>query len=110
MHSAGLGQKVVSRVLGADANFNRVAAGDYFCLFKRQWLACGNSQLPFDKVFAGDHLGDRVLHLKTRVHFHEKKLTVFADDELDRACTAIGNRARRGNGRFAHFFAHIVSN
>ena len=45
----------------------------------RQRLAGGDAQLPLDQVEAGDHLGDRVLDLQPRVHFHEVERAVACE-------------------------------
>ncbi len=54
-------------------------------LVEVEQLARGDAQLPLDEVDSGDELGDRVLHLKARVHLHEEELVrgVGRDDELD---------------------------
>ena len=84
---AGRGQELAAgRVLGVDAHLDPVAApaSRYLVLRHRESFAAGDSDLPFDEVDAGDHLGDRVLDLQAGVHLEEEELAVLID-ELDRA-------------------------
>src|SRR5690606_860441 len=53
----------------------------------------------------GDHLGDRMLHLQTGVHFHEVKATVRFSNELDSASAYITYSLGGGHGRLAHLLA-----
>lgn len=73
-----------------------------FVLGGRQRLAGGHAQLPFDQVMAGDHFGDRVLHLQPGIHFHEVEAAVGFGDELDGARAYVAHRARRRYRRLAH--------
>jgi hypothetical protein len=54
-----------------------------------EWLALRHQQLPFDQVGAGDHFGDGMFNLKTRVHFHEIKTFTRVHDKFDSASTVI---------------------
>src|SRR4051794_8506079 len=64
-------QKPFRRVLGVEPRFDGVAGDAQFALHLRQLLSGGDAELPFDKVLPGDLLGDRMLDLEPRVHFHE---------------------------------------
>lgn len=78
-------QEALLRVLGVDARLDGMAIQAQFVLGGRQRLAGGHAQLPFDQVMAGDHFGDRVLHLQPGIHFHEVEAAVGFGDELDGA-------------------------
>ena len=43
-------------------------------LHKPQRLAAGDAQLQFDEIETGDRLGNGMLDLQPRVHFHEIEL------------------------------------
>ena len=58
------GRKIARRILGIDACLEGVAGQRDLFLRERQRLARGDSQLPFDKIGAGHHLGDGMLHLQ----------------------------------------------
>ena len=74
---------------------------------QRQGLASGDAQLPLHEVQAGDHLGDRMLHLQSRVHFHEIKPAIGFGNELHRAGTYVANRPGSRDSRFTHRFAAL---
>src|SRR5690606_2582357 len=57
-------------------------------LTQGEFFPRGDEDLLLDKVDAGDHFGDRVLHLNTGVHFNEVELTVFVE-ELERASATV---------------------
>ena len=74
-----------------------MTAGSDLVLRARQLLAAGDSDLPFDEVQAGDHLGDRMLHLQAGVHLEEVELLRVAlarHDELDRSRADIADALR----------------
>jgi hypothetical protein len=72
---------------------------------QRQGLPCGNSELPFHQVEAGDHFRHRMLHLQARIHFHEVIRAAFIEDEFDGARANIPDGLRRGNRRPPQRFA-----
>jgi hypothetical protein len=84
-----------------------VAAPDDRRLREGQRLARGDAQLPVDEVDAGDHLGDRMLHLEPRVHLHEVVLTgtVRWHDELHGARAHVAARPRGGQRALCHRLA-----
>ena len=73
-------------------------------LCERQLLACGHQQLRLDQVDAGDHLGDRVFDLDTRVHLDEVELVILVQ-ELEGAGAAIAHGAAGIDAAFAHLLA-----
>ncbi|KAG0927779.1 hypothetical protein G6F31_017928 [Rhizopus arrhizus] len=73
-------------VFGVDAALDGVAGEHHVALLDRQLLAGGDLQLLGHQVDAGDHFGDRMLHLDAGVHFNEIELAVLDDD----ASTQIG--------------------
>ena len=65
---------------------DRVAAQRDVVLVERQALTGRDAQLLADDVDAGDHLGDRVLHLDAGVHLEEGEgAALRVHEELDRA-------------------------
>src|SRR4030095_15050247 len=59
---------------------------------KRQPLTRSHADLCLHNVDSCDHLGNRVLHLHTGVHFDEVELALF-EQEFERASTAIADLA-----------------
>jgi len=99
---ADRGQKLLGRVFRVDAGFQRMAAERELFLRPREELAGGDAQLPLNQIKPGDHFGDGMLNLETRVHLHEIKGPVRRDDEFHRARADIVDRARRLDRRLAH--------
>jgi hypothetical protein len=52
----------------------RAAEGDVALLVAER-LASSDAKLLAHQIDAGHHLGDRMLHLETRVHLEEKEIT-----------------------------------
>ena len=88
---------------------------------QRQGLPRGHAQLPLHQVQAGDHLGDRVLHLQPGVHLHEVELAALLGDELHGAGVHVSHRARgshrggtdltppgRGHARSGRLLQHLL--
>ena len=88
-------------VLGVDAALDRVASPLDRRLVEGERQSGGHSDLLGDEVDAGDHLGDRMLDLKSRVHLEEVELAVGVQ-ELDGAGVVVADRARHRDGGFAH--------
>ena len=99
---AGRRQEAAIRILRVDARLKRVAVDRDLVLCQRQRFARRDTQLPFDQVEAGDHLGDRMLDLQPRVHLHEIEAAVLVGDELDGA----GAHVVHGLGRIDRGLAH----
>ena len=89
---AGGGGEAARRVLGVQADLDRVAA-------RRRRIALepaagGDVQLERDEVGAGHHLGDRVLDLQARVDLHERELLRLGlVEELDGGGAAVADLA-----------------
>src|ERR1700757_527575 len=62
-------------------------------LNQAQRLAACDAQLQLDQIEPGDRLGDGMLDLKPRVHFHEIELAALIEQELQRTRTLIAQRA-----------------
>ena len=52
-------------------------------------IAFGDEDLSLDNIDAGDQLGDGMFHLNPRIHFDEVVITVFINEKLDGAGTAV---------------------
>ena len=63
-------------------------------------------QLPLHQVVAGDHFGNRVLHLQAGVHLQKVVVQLVIYDELHRARAAVAHRQGGGYGILAHGFPH----
>ena len=113
MQGAGGGQKVVVRVLGANARLNGVAVDREFALCKGQLFTAGYPELPLHQVLPGDGFRNRMLHLQAGVHLHEEKrhaaIGFLLHDEFHRASANVVHRARRRHRRRAHLLAEGFS-
>src|SRR3546814_292154 len=92
-------------VFGVEARLDRMAGRPQRLLGLRQRFPPRDPDLPFDEVGAGDELGDRVLHLETRVHLHEVEAGVAlgievlgVEDEFDGAGAFVADRRGCGDG------------
>jgi hypothetical protein len=95
----GAGQIVLRRILGVDARLDRPAGAADLFLRKRQRLARGAAQLPFDQVEPGDVLGHRMLHLKPGVHLQEIQLAaVVVEQKFHGAERVVADGAAEGEG------------
>src|SRR5215813_918427 len=87
-------------VLRVDAAFDRVAGQGHLFRGQPQRPAFRHRDLLGDQVQPGHRLGDRVLHLDTRIHLQEEEgAAIGVDEEFDGAETAIaqpGAEADRG--------------
>src|SRR6266702_687278 len=98
----GGGQEVAPRVLGVDAELDRVSARYRVGIADR--LAVGDPQLFEDEVDAEHLLGDRVLALEPGVDFEEGDLPVGAHQELTGTGSDVsGPREDRLGGRVELF-------
>mmetsp|Transcript_23926 Transcript_23926/g.59862 ORF Transcript_23926/g.59862 Transcript_23926/m.59862 type:complete len:509 (-) Transcript_23926:23-1549(-) len=102
LEGAGVGEEVVVRVLGVDTRLDTVAAQRDLLLAHGQRVAGGHLQLPLDQIGAGDHLGDRVLDLQSRVHLHKVELARRRQDEFHSAGAGVVHSACRSHRRLAH--------
>src|SRR5699024_10900881 len=80
LQGAGGRHEAAPRVLPVDAELDAVAA--HLGVVVAQLLAPSDPELLPDQVEAGDLLGDRVLHLQSRVDLQEADRPVGADEEL----------------------------
>ena len=67
-----------------------------------QLPAAGDADLLLDDVDAGDHLGDRMLHLQAGVHLQEVEVLVLIHQELDRAGVDVVHRLGGAHRHSAH--------
>ena len=74
---------------------------NHIALVEAARLSGCHSQLLFHQVEAGDHLGHRVLHLETGVHFQVVELAVLVE-KLHRPGVGIPTTLGHRHGRFAH--------
>ena len=84
-----------------------MAAELYLVLSNRDGFAAGDAQLLGDQVDAGNHFGDRVLHLDPGVHLHEIELAVAVDQKFDGARSLVVDGACRCHGGLTHLAAQI---
>ena len=94
-------QEAALRILGVEARLDGVAGQRDLLLGQRQRLARRDPELPLDQIEPGDHLGDRMLDLKTRVHLHEIERAALIHQELDRAGVGVPDRRREAHRRGA---------
>ena len=72
-------------------------------------MALGDQDLGPDQVKAGDHLGDRVLHLDSRVHLDEEPLVpVEIVEELDGASVIVADLAGDARGGITQFLDDVL--
>src|SRR5258708_2959706 len=81
-----------SRVVVVTGNRN---ASRYFNLF-------------FDQIIISNFFGNRMLHLDTRIHFHEIEITVFIHEEFNGSSTFVVDSFRSFNSRFSHSFTQLL--
>ena len=89
--------------------FNRMPLERQMMRVKRQLGAGRYSNLPFNQIYAGHQLGNRMLYLQPRIHFHKIELTVVGVEKLNGAHALIaygfGGLARRVQHFFSGLFA-----
>src|SRR5690606_18792820 len=101
----GAGHEVV-RVFGVDPALDRVTEDLHVFLLDRQLVAGGDAEHLLDDVDAGDHFGNRVLHLNTGVHFDEVETTVFIE-ELEGAGATVADLDAGIDAALEHFGAGL---
>ena len=72
-------------VFRAQPHLDGVAGEFDILLHQPERLAAGDAQLQFDQIEPGDRLGDGMLDLQPRVHFHEIELAALIEQEFQRA-------------------------
>src|SRR6266481_10027631 len=92
------GRRELFRMLGIDAALNGVSAlaftvnpGNYLTDFG----ASRQQDLRFHQINAGDHLGDRMLDLDSRIHLNKVQAAVFIHQELYGAGVDVTNFRER---------------
>src|SRR3569832_155867 len=89
-HRARTGLEVVLWIFSIDAEFDGMSTKANFILLYPERLTFRDGDLFANEVDARDRLGDRMLHLDTRVHFQKvERVPLGVDQELDRPKTAI---------------------
>ncbi len=68
----------------------------------REAFARGDQNLLFDQVDIGDHLGDGMLHLDTRVHLEEVQIAVLVHQELHGAGVGVADLPHGLDDQMAH--------
>ena len=84
----------VDRILGVQAQLDRVAARRQARPVVRQRPPRGHLELRADEIDPERDLGDRVLDLEARVHLEEVEVALLVEQELDRS----GARCTRRRG------------
>ena len=93
----------MGRIFSIDTTLNRVSMLVEITLCEGEFLACGNSDLPLDKVNACYKLGNGMFHLQAGVHF--KKIVgrcFWIEDEFDGASVVIVDSFGGSHCGFAH--------
>ena len=104
---SGRGEEIVVGIFGIEAHFHGVSARRDGFPGEREAMAGGDGDLEFDKVEAGDLLGDGMLDLQARVDFEEIEIEMSVDEKFDRAGVDVTSCARDTNRGVAHFFAQL---
>ena len=104
---AGGGQKIIGRVFGIQAHFNRMAIEWHLFLGDRQRFATGHANLPGHQIEAGDGFSHRMFHLQAGVHFHKEELAAGIQQKLHGAGADITDGLRGFHRRFAHGFSQF---
>ena len=99
-------EEVLTRVLGVQPHFHRMAVNGQVLLPERQRLTGCHAQLQFHEIQLRDELGHRMFNLQARIHFHEIRF-VALDDELDRADPFVVDCLRGAHCGIAQIGAHL---
>ena len=103
-------QKSLRRIFCVKPRLHRMPARNDVRLSQRQPLAVRHAKLPLHKVNSSDRLGDGMLDLQPRIHFHEiesaGQRAAALGDELHRARADIANRLCRSGSGLPHRCAH----
>ena len=101
--------EIVSGLLGIDATFDGVPAGDQLRLRKADRLALRHLDLFLDQVDAGDHLRNRVLHLYAGVHLQEVEASlVLVEYKLGRTGVFVFDGFGYPQGRLAQPLSELA--
>ena len=101
-HPARLRHEIVAGIFRAQPHLDGMAGEFDVLLLQPERLAGGDAQLQLDEIEPGDRLGDGMLDLQPRVHFHEIELAVAVEQEFQRAGALVADRLDRGDRDRAH--------
>ena len=106
LNFSGAGSEIAFRIFGIDTAFDSVSAELDIFLPDIQFAAGGDPDLFFDQIDAGDHFGNRMLHLDTGIHFHEIEFFRISGvkQKFDRSGTGVIGSFRRFDRGNAQFF------
>jgi hypothetical protein len=88
-----------------EAAFNGRAMELQIVLIPGERLPFGNANLLGDEIGPEGHLGNRMLHLQTRVHLDEVELVFLVYQEFHGARIGILHRRRHREGCLYHVIA-----
>jgi hypothetical protein len=98
------------RILGVDAALHRVTGERDFALIEAKTRAGSDADLLLDDVDARHHLGDRMLDLHARVHFHEVEVALLVHQELEGTRVGVLHGAGGIDDETAHLAANLFRN
>ena len=98
-------QEVAQWILGVDPGLHRPSVLLNVVPRQGQRFAGGNPNHQLHQVLAGDHLGDRMLHLQTGVHFQKVEVPIRIDDEFHGARRRVVHGPGQGDRLLAHGLA-----
>ena len=107
-------REVVGRILGCDTALNGITVHmqvGLLCkpdLRMREGRSLGDQDLRTHHVDSRDDFGDRVLHLDAGVHFNKVVVSVFVDQEFDRARVDIVDRLGNLDGVVVQGVANLL--
>ena len=102
-------EEALFRTFGVDSAFDCRALHHHGFLHHRCRGSRRELDLPADQIDAGDHLGDRMLHLNAGVHLQEEKLAaVRLVDELHRTGAAVALVVNQRKRRLTHGKADVL--
>ena len=103
---AGRRTKIVVRVFGIDAHFDRRTVTRNVSLLPGKRSPGRDFDLLLDQIDSRHHFCDRMFDLDPGIDFDEVELVVLVDDKFDGARIRIFRRLNQPNGRFADIFAY----
>ena len=88
-NASGSRHEVLRRIFGIKTDFDRMAANGWDFTQNRliRILCLGN--LRPNQINSRHELGNRMLHLKTSIHFEKEELALFVDEKFNRAGIAV---------------------
>ena len=113
---ARVGRKVVGGILGGDTALNgKTVEFEVFLLCDAnagigEGLALSDQDLGAHQVYAGDHLGDRVLDLNAGIHLDKIVVFILVDQELQSSCIGISDMLCDRDSVAVKFFLDFLGN